>query len=440
MNNLADIYPDIKATPYKTPGRSKEDISYMKKKAAQVQRGLSRSTRIAQIRKYSANYKARKALIKAQPVKRGSYRTSGRIGKTRHPIKKPRDTYFHRMGSVKSTENGGTTSVGSQNAIYLGHGPAVDEVYKSGLRSIVKLVMKQAKRNIDNWDEIVEFVPTVVSGEILRWTTSYKDNPATGQIVLDTTFDIDPAWTYNDLTDQLENNLATAWTNDYPKEVVYFRLYRVLTTSQAIPVAKVLAKDVTLRFRFESRLAVQNRTLALVGTDDHDADNIANNPLVGKLYYSKKRLNGFKFKVARPSLAVPYVADKNTGLIKTNSTLSLPDQTVKPPPFWFFDTTWGKNIKENPGDIFSSTIDYSQNMKLNNFFSIFRHEANNGTLVDVKFGNCAMFGLEKMLDSGRALGEAIALAFEINQKYSCAYSYKPKVASAPIFDIGTVAI
>lgn len=412
--------------------------SAVKKKLTYDQHNVNIHRKKQAISDWAKNYDTRKFTVRQQPLKRGVYRTSGRIGKRYHGRRQRRNTYYYTMGSVKTIENGGTHNVGGQNTIYLGHGPAVREVWDSVTRAVVKLLMKQAKRNIDNWDEGVDFTPGFT--DTLRILFTYKDNPALSQALVDHSFDVVAGDTYHGVAVKLENAIATTFANDYPKEIVFFRIYHINANNESIPLGKVLAKDLTLKFNFRSRIAIQNRTLALTGTDDHDADNVANNPLVGKLYVSKKRLNAFKFKVARPNLAVPYVADAFTGLIKTDSTLSLPNQSVKPPPYWFFDSTHGKKVKENPGEIFSHVINYSQSMKLNNVLAQFRHVANNGTLTEVKFGHVAMFGLEKMLDSGRALGENISLAYEINQRYSCAYSYRPHVASAPIYDIGTAAI
>lgn len=376
--------------------------------------------------------------------KKKKYSTQGRVSKrykgkklSKKAVKK--SIKFAKLGSVKTIENGGTYTAGGQETIYLGHGPAVAEVWDAALRAVVKELMKQSKRHIDNWDEGVDFPPGIDS---LTCLFTYIANPALATTLVDSSFTIVSGDSYQGVVAKLKSQIATSIGNSYGAEFVFFRLYHTDTASgDSTPLAKILAKDFMLRYEFKSYIRCQNQTLANTATDDLNSDNVANNPLIGKLYEGTKRQNGFRYKVGRPAaMANTFLCDKASGLITAKSSTSATTQLQKPPPGWFFETRKVKTIKENPGDIFSNLIFTKQSINFNRLCYMLQTYINDGTHQVMHFGKASMFALEKMLDSGRSTGEAMKIGYELAQTYACYGKYTERVKSAPIVYVGTAAL
>lgn len=396
----------------------------------------------------TANYLGRKArrmssnFTKSKGLRK--YMTTGSISK-RYKAKKvskkklKKQMNFAKNGSSKTVENGGTYTVGGQETMYIGHGPAVAEVWDAALRAVMKELMKQAKLHIDHWDEAVEFPPVVDSLKILY---TFIANPAVSSATVDGTISIVSPDTYQDVNTKLKNAIAASIGASYGAEFVYFRLYQTdAASADSTQLAKINVKDFMLRYEFKSYMRLQNQTLANTLSDDLDAMNVANNPIIGKLYEGTMRLNGFRWSTSRPlPMANTFIADKASGIIKAKSSTDVTTILAKPPPGWWFGTKKVRTVKENPGAVFENRIYTKQSISFNRLVQELQTFVNDATHQLMKFGQCSMFGLEKMLDSGRSTGEDIKIGYELAQTYNCAGKYTERVKSAPIIYIGTAAI
>lgn len=373
------------------------------------------------------------------------YNTTGRKSKTYRVKRKPKAGFYAKSGSIKKVENGGTVTIGGTHSMYVGHAAGIAQVWESACRALFRLLFRQSKRIIRNWNDVVEAVPNGTT-KTLFYRYTYRELAAATDVTPDTT-DITVAIantdTYKKVVEDFITSLAGSITSNHPHEVTQLILFdRLIVNSEDTLLASVSVPEVMLKCNLTSRLSIQNRTLAVSGTDDHDAGNVNNNPIVGKLYRSKISQNGFKFHLddtPAGQSATAFISNKTTGMIYGDSVGDFTNVLQKPPPFWFFKAQKGSRVAENPGNIFSSYFSDYMSINFNRLMNKLITYVNNGTNHHATIFKAEMFGLEKMLDSGRDFGENLSIAWEVNQTYSCGATYKPKVACAPLLEVGATA-
>lgn len=163
--------------------------------------------------------------------------------------------------------------------------------------------------------------------------------------------------------------------------------------------------------------------------------DVANNPLTGFLYESKKWLNGFEEKSRIPLQQLrPMYAGISNGFFSFDSLQNTVNALAKPPPPWYFGVKHASKVNVAPGEIRNNQTFFKASMSLNNFVlktvSLWKRSAENR----VMFGHASMFGLEKLLDAERegASSQPIVVSWEITQIVKVAGRYSVQVAAPPM--------
>lgn len=435
---------------------------------------------------------SKKVVIKKQKVSsrriKGYYKGVFRKGRSKKQL-----NIKMTNGTQKKIESGGVYSVNTSDCLYIGHAVAKIQVFHSIARALFKILFNKAQSPIKDWTEkagggLVDNGGYWINGRfaIIRTelipATVYNGVPAL--VAFDTFLDGTLTW------DQLAKNWYTAFLAatdpDKPAYVKRVILQEVTGSTPPFtaandPRAQLNGSDIKLHFEIYSNLKIQNRTLGqavsgVVGDPDADVDiNIANNPLVGKVYTSNKKwMNGFIPEYPKTGLyptsggvspqyvGGPYamLADTEYGYIKGsnfrwNSVGGLSAVTgakgnlSKPPGGHVFGVTKTHNCTLHPGEIKTSSLKFKTKINLNNFLiKYWLSIADNAALtVDTQsypvqkqfsFGFSEMVGLEKMLDSRDESEIDISVSWEINQTYTCYATYSSDKRSLTLVDINTV--
>lgn len=197
---------------------------------------------------------------------------------------------------------------------------------------------------------------------------------------------------------------------------VYFELtkmgffYQRPGTGETVDKLYIMAKDIKLYLAGSLNFHVQNRTSAVAAThptnvdDEYNAFNVANNPLVGRVYTGsglQVRVRSQESVVSNPFIEL--VRDSGTDAIGYASTT---DTTLrKPPPSYSLNGVYkDTKVRLGPGKIKNLTSGKVKNMNFDGwlrFFGPWYREAasaaaaTGGVRIAVPI---IMFGLEKMLD------------------------------------------
>lgn len=173
-----------------------------------------------------------------------------------------------------------------------------------------------------------------------------------------------------------------------------------------------------VHLKFVSSMKFQNRTLA--ANDSPDAENVANNPLSGRVYEfdsgaPRARVDGVRF--------VETVNDW-TGVLLARGAQFSGALVMKepPPPKIFYNCVKSKSIKIDPGDIKASYVRYETKQPLMRFLERMglgtSATAFQGGRAQVKLpGKCAVVALEDMINVNAA--QLINVAYEVNRVEMC---------------------
>lgn len=340
--------------------------------------------------------------------------THGKKGQTYRPKRYVNnEARFLKMGYVEKDEQGGVHSSLSTTSMYLGHTSlSMDKALEGLAGAIVKLLYKQAGKDFLDWDAALPGGATADYKQEIRFDVQLGWNSTgltTGSI------GIIAGVTPNTIKDVLKTEILTIKAANFHESTFRtFTLWEDQDTSAVaesyVMIATLRADQAQLHVRSRSRLAVQNRTVA-VGAGDLVTD-IDSNPLLGKLYGSSKASNGFLLKKEYAASAGDFICDRDFGLIRTDST-SIP-AIAKAPGAQFFGANTQKKVVFPPGTISSSVCVWNKSMKFNEFMRLLNPFLADPTVkYHTKLGKTQMFGLEKMLDSQRAAGQSIDVGFEL---------------------------
>jgi len=363
-------------------------------------------------------------------------------------------------GSIKKIEVGGVETVNTYKAAYLGHAAAANQVLDSVGRAIIKLVANKSQILIKEWGELPPFLTTKFWW--IQIFTKFLDGATATSIF----YYVDPTKTWYEHGAALTNKIQDQAVAQTSKRI---QLGQILFGETASAVSTVFIEtprinfdlnDVSLNFEFYSNLKMQNTTVATSTVEaDPDIDleeNIANNPLVGKLYTSKEWKNGFQ--LAKNNLTLTedsglLFAHIDYGYINFDSDVGASNSTgtytnnplTKPPPPWLFQSTRATNISVNPGEIRNSRLKFKTTMRLNTFIMKYFYEliyttAGAGAKNIIPFGPSEMVGLEKQLDSRNETGAPIKLSWQLDQTYICHAKIKYNLRSTPIVEINSTGV
>lgn len=323
---------------------------------------------------------------------------------------------YNMSGSSKVIENGSTLS--DSHAIYVGHSIPAVEFGRSICAAIIRELFRQKGENISRWSDLQK---TSATTESLCWSY-YASETAT---VLSTiaTIALDPTKTY----ESLANDLFADWVAKFSVGQLP-RLHQIYIATQSgnIVSACVNCAHVTATYSFKSILKIQNTSLGGVSdsadNDDDVDDSITRNPLIGKIFNSKKRLNGFDI-LNRPqsddASYAPLIAHNTVGWITCQGSTMVSPDLVKVPTKTALGAYSQKSVRLEPGEIKIFKISKVHKVKLSTIWSKYGRalDVAGGTAgARLELGPAQLIGLEKLLDS-KIKENAIKCQFELVQKH-----------------------
>lgn len=392
----------------------------------------------------------------------GNYTYAGRTKKLKRSSKK--NNFYNLRGSVKVNEFGGLLTASSTQAVYIHHGVAQAEAVNSVFRAIIKELFRQAKVDIQNWNNSPQNGNTAnVTQYIIN--VNYILQPSQNSSTVSTlTYTPGAGATYQQMAAALLSNWQTSiGAGDEAVEVIDISMRGLARNSLDNDTyydakAYINMKQAKFLFNITSTLALQNRTLAEVSTpgevpSERDAiTDIENVPLVGKQYSNVKKWRNyldvqmrsqFAQNNAGDAFAKRLTANFDTGIIQFESSTNAPVHLKKPPAAYVLGYKSSSGIKINPGSLIKDSWNFSTKMSMHTINEKFKHFLGNAPASTTKsdrinFGFLQGVGLEKMIDTARSSGSDISLGYQLTQKYSCALILGKHVSSNPIInDTGT---
>jgi hypothetical protein len=378
--------------------------------------------------------KKNEAIIKKVMKKRKPSYTTGYHGKPLGPFKKAKQRdFYNEVGSTIQMEKGGKQT--DTNCVYLGVSTPINEAFISISRAIIKNLFTQMGHKILSWNSLV---PVATGATTIQYRYYLGTNATTS--TNGTGYTVSPAVSYNDLAIGWYGQLVADWTVNKSHNISEIYVQNAVG-ADSTRVATLWADDCILYQKHNASIKIQNVTLGthdnVYDANDQLANDITNNPLVGKLYEGTN-ISGFipKFRQtgALASWGNGFVADINTGLIVKNSDdVGTNDEFDKPPPAsQFKNCKLVKNVSIKPGEIQRHSVTFTSKTPLNTFLNRHIDKVIVNTNQDIVYTfNSFMFGLEKSLDS-RQGESAIAVAFETTHTIRSAIVVKKNTYSTQI--------
>lgn len=402
---------------------------------------------------------------KSGRTKKYNYNTIG-LAKGFFPNNEEKQVYdktYNIKGSVKINEFGGTLTANSTNALYLCHSIPSTEICYAWSRAIVKELMRQANRDITNWDEQPYINNRAGTSTVFRITTTFISNPGVNspaEIPSEVVFTPLNSLTYFEIArDYFDQLRAGIGSGDQPKELYNIVMYSIVNSNPVHyeQVASINLKQAKFRFCVDSMLTVQNRSLAeatTIGEAASERDDITNIdavPLRGKVYKRPGSWRNYLDVAVKPSQGAgalgsqvstltwqkKQVADNETGIIQFTSQDNATGHLKKPPPGYVLGFKNDSPIIMNPGEVWNDKFKFECVLSTDTFTRKFNYvignsAANTTQSQRVEFGYISGIGLEKMLDSLRSSGAPLNLAYQLTQKIKCLMEYKKRTVSNPI--------
>jgi len=436
--SLFRTYKNVQASGSKR--RNSVNNGNGKRKALPQNLPIAKRTRLAR----AADNRLRRG--RYVPYKNANLRASkgtnltGLVGRVkRRAYKKIGPSFSARTGAVQVLERRGSWAASSAGAVYLGHGIACDVMHNNVIRCILKELFKQCGHAITDYGNAV---PSPTRYKIYF---EYVINPATVPPVLNViSYQVAALNTYNTVVGQLaallRANIADSGVPIEPTKWYMTDPTLPAGVTEEIQLAVIWAKNFIIDMQYTSHLKIQNRTLASANDDDADqADDITNNPLVGRVYGQQKHWSNAVTPFHRTGVvANTFVLDRAFGFIAFQSTNDEPRLTQKPPPPWVFGYKKAANLKVDPGSIYEDSHVWSAKMSMVNYFVRFYHYIATTTPDAVStLGKVNLIGLEKELDSVGSLGTPITVGYQLDQVYRLGTVYKHNMPTVAVLDVAT---
>lgn len=366
---------------------------------------------------------------------------------------------FAKKGAVLIIENGGILSSPSISAIYPFHGIATNQVCRIVFRAIVKELARQRSTDIVNWTDPMQFIEVVSDNDVqFYWQNKPGTNTPTNAFATTAYNTTATTLTWAQFADALLNHWQlNSGAGDQAKELIRIQMRKIVrdannTGAASVALATIHMKQVKMDFDIVSYLTVQNRTLAEnanVDNDRDEADDIENQPLVGKTYSNAGKWSNYlelhnKGINSGNQGQKSTVCDRDTGLVLFQVGNEYVDTMRIPPPGWVLGFKNDNKIVINPGKIYTQKVKFTCQMSFNKFQMRFAHTLGNAPTnpedFKTEFGFVAGFGLEKLIDAQRNAGSDINIGYQIKQVYGCGLVYSKRSASNPALEISGTAI
>jgi len=338
---------------------------------------------------------------------------------------------YRNFGFCNTTEITGTVS--DPDCVYVGHsttsGHRILTVFlQAALRKLYRKVgftctnvndpLLGYEGASDGWRLILS-VKEVSTGVITTVTYDTIGVDSIARIVGDTAGGVAPGWPslYNFWINYLQNGPPTGATQQPTRLSLYQRDGNLASFYHFM--GDIYFPNEMINLYVKSELKIQNRTLGSSGSGD--AEDVTNNPLVGKSY---------EFTTANPRVKVENcdiissMIDA-TGVI-TRRAAEFPAQTnvimrEPPSPKIFWNISKHGKVLLQPGNIKKDTLTYVVRKQVYQFFQDldWRPVSNAvATAISMKgSGKSALFALEDVINVNAS--QNISIAYEVNRQEMC---------------------
>ncbi|QGH72139.1 MAG: putative capsid protein [CRESS virus sp. cte1G3] len=436
-----------RASSFSTPS-SKRSKSSFSQKGTQTSAMKLRSGKLVLRPKKTVTFKKRK--VQKRKYRKGKFSKKPVYKKIKRKIRK--NNKYSTNGAILKVETGGVFQSGSYKTLYIGHGCSPRKVREAAVRSLFKELYKRAGVVIQDWVNQSPIQPSGFQKILVEYTdTNIPNNYVTSVYTISLT--------------QSYNQNAVNWSNQLETDLIQSNniIYMIrlivgeLAGNQGVYTerAVIRADEVNFDFEVTSEMRIQNRTQAkdiinTPGTQDQAEEqytSITNNPLIGRMYQTKKWATGFTVATRGPTQTAPAPTPAYFQVLGDYGTISagpsqgtnignIPDNIFqKPPPAWVFGSKDLGKIMIEPGQIKKAYFKFNCKISLNGLMlkcpALF---AFNSDQIQA-FGKCQLMGLEKLLDDRNEGTINIAISYELNQQYKCAFIKKRPCKSIPILEV-----
>jgi len=174
-------------------------------------------------------------------------------------------------------------------------------------------------------------------------------------------------------------------------------------------------KNEYVNIRQKSSIRIQNRTKSATG--DSSTDNVANNPLHGKMYEFSTGAPRSKVEGVHLISAMTDVTGVLTARAAEFTSPGLTIMKEPPQPKIFWNCVKSSKIVIQPGDLKHSSLYYTKKCQFHKFLKLIRFGNSGGTAKQINLvGKCQLIALEDMININST--ELISIAYEVERQSS----------------------
>lgn len=367
----------------------------------------------------------RKTLLRPRGVnnrRKRKYFTTGRsAGTIKRRPKKGVNKYL-KNGVVRNRES--RFILNDAQACYTGHNScSMYDTITLTFDAIARMFAKKMGHDFTDINAGIGAEPsTIASG--YQWVLGYKTSFGGNRLTAAFGALINETWAV--FAQRLgEGIMAIAFNGGTPLnyfEVIDLECKGTLAQYPA-PITRFYAADINLVISGSSSLQVQNRTVAtsdIADPDRDDGDNVAANPMHGKMYSGKGQTLTFAWNNDNTGSTIAFQADvitatSNIGAASGLLSTQMQQALKKPPPYRHFrGLTGDQYLKLEPGEIKRSHVSHVMRFNFQTFcqrmLPFLRTQATYAAIgsattgaqaaASFPFGKWSLIGLEKLCDSG----------------------------------------
>lgn len=368
------------------------------------------------------------------------YQTRGSYGgKFRRPRRKwMKLSKYFKQGVSFHVEDGNVFN--NANCVYVGHGLPMHQMLRCIVAALLKKLFVKAGFTYGNHlDKVQGDDGTyVVSPGRVRWTYKYNDDG----VLLNDSYTIPADATFQAVGDAVFAQMVGYYsTNPSFRPIswqeLWFERISVSGGDVTAPASRLLLGKCTVHMSCISKLTIQNRTVATtdVGADEGNRNDVANNPLRGKVYSGFGTGTGLKQSNNTLVLNNTNIlcANDRSGIMTmdyddTNMTTAMANTYERPANAnSFTHVSACSSVLLNPGNLKESKLVYNKSIGWNQLFVKLHNWLVGGTGPQgrsrVPIGKFKFYGFEKLCNTQVDEPE-ISVGYEANHWLRAMVTFK----------------
>lgn len=335
---------------------------------------------------------------------------------------------FSRRGRTKSSKfavsykNEVAGTITNANTAYIGHGPAYVTVLRMLCMAIYERLRKKHGSPVLDWNDFNEINGQIVVNDLNGNPAATSSNPVVTAMGTSDSHSTVVGNMINFFYNKFRDGEPDDTERNYEALIISLQIFDddgvVNTANNA---ASINLANCMISINFYSYLNLQNSTLG-AGVNDDQADDVTNNPVVGRVYTG--RGNGWRWKrvVLNGAGSWAATANRDYGYIHINAAgfgTQLTQTLVRPP-----DKNMLANVQKvgsarlAPGQMRGDRIRQTVKLSVNTLFYKLKHPLKEKTVGVTSvmlfyMFSYRMFAFEKQMRSG----SDVAIQYELDQVY-----------------------